>query len=186
MKESTSIWSRRSSSNGKPFEKVRPVCGKVMLHRIAQREEAAAGALQPVTERDQLLPAVDADPPAVTQIAAELLGLDVEIGHVGIAPDKRVKRLDIGRGRAILFAAINLHGPGFAQLDRNDARGRVRAKKERVFLESHGPATTRRNCGESSGGVRVLVIVLVLVLVIEVSRSTIDHEQDTSTITKGR
>ncbi len=132
------------------FEQSATGCGEVMLHRIAQREETATRALQSIAERDQFLPTVDADPPAIPQIAFELFGVDIEIGHVGIAPDERVERLDVGDGRAVLFAPVNLDRPGVAELDRNDPRSRVGTEEERVFLESHGPATTRR----MSGGIK--------------------------------
>src|SRR4029079_11122374 len=79
----------------------------------------------------------------------------VEIGHIRVAPDKRVKGFDISRGRTVLFAPVNLDGPGFTELDRNDPRCRVGSEKESVVLERHGPATTRRNEGESSDPVRL-------------------------------
>ena len=131
------------------FEQRAPGVSEIMLHRIAEREKAAAGALQSIAQGDQFLPAIHADPPAVAQIAGELFGVDVQIGNVGIAPDEWVERLGVGDSRAILFPAINLHGPGIAELDRHDARRRVGSEKQRVFLESHGPATTRRYRGES-------------------------------------
>ena len=137
------------------FEERATGVGEVMLHRIAQREETPARALQSVSERDQFLPAVDANPPTIAQIAGEFFGVDIEIGDVRIAPDKRMERLDVGNGRAIFFAAVNLDGPSVAQLDRDDPRRRVGAEEERIFLESHGPATTRRSRVESSDGASV-------------------------------
>ena len=86
---------RRSFFERKSLEQGAPGRGQVMLHRIAQREERAAGALQSIAQRDQFLPTVDADPPAVASNRREFFGFDVEIGHVGIAPDERMKRLDV-------------------------------------------------------------------------------------------
>ena len=106
-----------------------------MLHRIAQREEAAAGALQAIAERDQFLPAIDADPPAELQIAGELLGFDPEIGHIGVAPNERMKRLDVAGRAAVFFAAINFHRAGIAHLDRDNPRRRIGAEEQGVFLE---------------------------------------------------
>ena len=121
----------------KALEQSAPGRGQVMLHRIAQREEAASGALQSIAQGDQLLPTVDADSPGITQVAREFFSIDVEIGHVGIAPDERVERLDVGRGRSIFLAPVDLDRSGVAELDRDDARGRVGTEEECVFLESH-------------------------------------------------
>ena len=75
------------------------------MHRIAQSEKTAARVLKSVAERDQFLPAVDADPPAEFQIARKFLGVRLaEIGDIGIAPDKRMEFLDLAAGGAILFA----------------------------------------------------------------------------------
>ena len=52
-------------------------------------------------------------------------------------PDERMERLDVGGGRAIRFAPVNLHGARIAQLDRDDPRRRIGAEEQRVFLESH-------------------------------------------------
>src|SRR3954464_13859013 len=112
--------------------------GEVVLYRIAQREKAAAGILQAVPERDQFLPAIDADPPAEAQIARQFFGVDIQIGHVGIAPDERMKRLDIARNGTVLLAPVNLYRPRFAELNRDNRRRRVRAEKQFVFFESHG------------------------------------------------
>ena len=108
-----------------------------MLHRIGEREEIAPGALQAVAQRDQLLPAVDGDEPVELQVAGELLGvLHPEIRHVAIRPDERMKRLDVAHGGAVLLAPVDLHRPGVAHLDRDDARRRIGAEEHRVFLET--------------------------------------------------
>jgi hypothetical protein len=87
-----------------------------------------------------------------------------------------------------VFAPVNLDGARVAELDRNDPRSRIGAEEERIFLESHGPATTRRKRGESSVGVTrafflVLVLVLVIVIVIECSTQESITSMSTSTIT---
>src|SRR5438552_427588 len=106
--------------------------GQVMLHRIAQREETATGALESVAQGNQFLPTVDGDPPTIAQIARELFGVDVEIGDIGIAPDKRVERFDVGGSRSIFFAPVDSDGPGIAELDCDDPQSRVGAEEERI------------------------------------------------------
>src|SRR6478672_1119712 len=49
---------------GQSFKECPARVREIVLHRIAQREKAAAGILQSISERDQFLPAVDANPPA--------------------------------------------------------------------------------------------------------------------------
>ena len=130
-----------------PFEERPARGGEVMLHRIAEGEEAASRAFQTVPKRDQLLPAIDRDPPIVTESAFQLLGiLHSQIGHVAIRPDEGMERLHF-HGRAAIFAApINPDGPGVAQLDRHDSRSRIGTEEERVVFESHRPdsATSTR------------------------------------------
>ena len=70
--------------------------GQVMLHWIGEGEEIAARVFQAVPQRDQLLPTVDRDQPAESQIALELFSFDSEIDHVAVRPDERMKRLDVG------------------------------------------------------------------------------------------
>src|SRR5712675_2545901 len=108
-----------------------------MLNRIGKREEIAAGVFESVTKRNQFLPAIDCDEPAVLQIAPELLSLDPKIDNVGVRPDKRMKRLDVGNGRTIWFPSMHTHGAGFAQFNGDDSRRRVRAEEQRVLLKFH-------------------------------------------------
>src|SRR4051812_40804594 len=63
-----------------------------------------------------------------------------------------MKRLGLDRERATLFPPINLHRPRLAQLDRDDALGRVGAEKQFVFFESHSGTTVsaRANQGRPS------------------------------------
>src|SRR5260370_592734 len=49
-----------------------------------------------------------------------------------------MKRFHVGRGRAILLAAMNVDRAGVAQLDRDDPRRRVGAEKHRVLFKFHG------------------------------------------------
>ena len=42
---------------------------EIMLDRIAEREKVAAGFLQTIAQRDQVLPAVGADQPVILQVA---------------------------------------------------------------------------------------------------------------------
>ena len=120
-----------------PLEQGSTSVGEIMLNRISQREEVAPCAFQSVSERDQFLPTVHADSPAVAQLARELFSVDVEIGYVGITPDERMKRFDLGYNRSIPIASVDLDCSGFTQLDRDDPLGRIRSKQEVIFLESH-------------------------------------------------
>src|SRR6266446_7168259 len=108
-----------------------------MLDRIAQSEETATGVFESVAQRDQFFPAVDADAPAVSQIAFEFFRIDAEIGHVGIEPDERMELFDVSDGRSILLAPINLYRSGIAQLNGNDARRGIGAEEQRVGFEGH-------------------------------------------------
>ena len=82
-------------------------CGEIMLHRIGECEEIAAGVFQSVAKRDQFLPAIDGDQPAVLQIAPEFFRFDAKIDNVRVGPDERMKRLDVGNGRSICFAPMH-------------------------------------------------------------------------------
>ena len=53
----------------KIFEQSSAGGGEIMLNRIRECEEIAAGILQAVTQRDQFLPTVDRDQPTKFQIA---------------------------------------------------------------------------------------------------------------------
>ncbi len=109
-----------------------------MLHWIAQREEAAAGALQAVAKRDQLFPAAHAHEPVELQIAREPPGiLHPEICDVGISPDERMEPLHVTDGAAVALAPVNAHRSGVAHLDRDDARRGIGAEEQRVVLKSH-------------------------------------------------
>src|SRR5260370_37872028 len=108
-----------------------------MLNRIGKREEIAAGVFESVAKRNQFLPAIDCDEPAVLQIAPELLSLDPKIDNVGVRPDKRVKRLDVGNGRTIWFPSMHTHDAGSAQLNSHHPRRRVCPEEKRVFLKFH-------------------------------------------------
>ena len=109
-----------------------------MLHRIAQREKITPRLFQTVAQRDQLFPAIDGHEPIVFQIACEFLCiLQAEIGDIAIGPDEGMKRLNIDRGTAIFFAAINAHRAGLAEFDRDNSRRFVGAEKEFVILKSH-------------------------------------------------
>ncbi len=57
--------------------------------------------------------------------------------------------LDVGHGRAVLFAAIDFDRASLAQLNSHDPRGGIGAKKERILLKFHPKATTRRIGSES-------------------------------------
>src|SRR4051812_22437053 len=63
-----------------------------------------------------------------------------------------MKGLDVGRDRSVLFAPIDLYRPRFPQLDGDDARRRVGAEQELIFLECHSGTTTsgRANQGRRS------------------------------------
>src|SRR5262249_55612262 len=115
-------------------------CSEIMLNRIAKREEITAGAFESVAKRDQFLPAIDCDKPPVLQIASEFLRLDPKIDNVGVGPDKRVKRLDVGNCRTICFPAMHAYSAGFAQLSGHNPRRWIRAKEQRVFLKFHVPS----------------------------------------------
>src|SRR5438105_2440214 len=119
------------------FEQCAARGGEIMLHWIREREEVAPGILQSVTQRDEFLPTIDGDQPAILEIAAKFLGFDAEINNVAVGPDKRMKWLDVGDGRSIFFPAINAHSSGFAQLNGDDAWSGISAKEQRVFLEFH-------------------------------------------------
>src|ERR1700730_1774422 len=108
-----------------------------MLNRIAQSEVVAPGVLETVAQRDQFLPAIDGDTPAVSEIAFELFGVDTKIDDVAVGPDKWMKGLDLGDDRPIFFAAINLYRAGLAQLDRDNPRSWIGAEERRVFLKFH-------------------------------------------------
>src|SRR4029077_3331318 len=108
-----------------------------MLNRIGKREEIAAGVFESVPKRNQFLPTIDGDQPSVLPIAPELLCLDAKIDNVGVGPDKRMKRLDVGNGRTIWFPAMHTHGAGFAQLNSHNPRRRVCAEEKCVFLKFH-------------------------------------------------
>ena len=122
---------------GQILEQCASSCREIMLNRIGEREEIAAGVFESVAKRNQVLPAIDCDEPAVLQIAPEFLRLDAKIDNVRVGPDKRVKRLDVGSGRTIRFPPMHTHGAGFAQLDGYNPRRRIRAEEQRVFLKFH-------------------------------------------------
>src|SRR5439155_23384035 len=119
------------------FEQRATSGSEVMLHRIVEGEEIAVRFLEAVAQSDQFLPTINRDQPAVLQVAFELLGLNSKIDNIGVAPDKWMERLDVGDGRSALSAAINLYRSRFTQLNRNDARHRVRTKKHPVLLQFH-------------------------------------------------
>ena len=80
--ESTSSCMRFSSSKGNSLNKRAASRGEIMLNRIGKREKIAAGVLESVAKRNQFLPAIDCDQPAVLQIAPEFLRLDAKIDNV--------------------------------------------------------------------------------------------------------
>ena len=121
-KERTSSCMRFNSSNANSLNNVRPV---------------AVRFLEAVAQSDQFLPTINRDQPAVLQVAFELLGLNSKIDNIGVAPDKWMERLDVGDGRSVLSAAIELYRSCFTQLNRNDARHRVRTKEHPVLLQFH-------------------------------------------------
>src|SRR6266545_7480717 len=108
-----------------------------MLDRITKGEEITISLFQAVAQRDQFFPTIDRDQPAVFEIASEFLGLDAKIDNVRVAPNEWMERLDIGNGRSILFLAINIDRAALAQRDSNNARRRICAKEDGVFLEFH-------------------------------------------------
>src|SRR5207244_1193113 len=111
--------------------------GEIMLHWVREREEVAPGILQSVTQRDEFLPTIDGDQPAILEIAAKFLGFNAEIDYVAVGPDEWMKRLDVGDRRSISFPAIDFHRSRLAKLNGDDARRRISAKEQRVFLEFH-------------------------------------------------
>ena len=108
-----------------------------MLDRIIKGEEIATRLFETVAQRDQFFPTIDRDQPAIFEVAFEPLGLDAKIDNVRVAPNKWMEWLDVGDGRSVLFAAINFHGAGLAELDGNNPRHRVGAEEQPVFLELH-------------------------------------------------
>ena len=67
---------------GQILEQRASSCSEIMLNRIGKREEIAAGVFESVAKRNQFLPAIDCDEPAVLQIAPEFLRLDAKIDNV--------------------------------------------------------------------------------------------------------
>src|SRR5439155_24660412 len=114
-----------------------PGRGEVMLHRIGKSEEIAPGVFESVAQYDEFFPAIDRDQPAVLEIALKLFGFDAEIDNVRVAPDKWVKRLNVGNGRTVRFPAINLNRSSLAELDSDNAGCWICAKEQRIFLEFH-------------------------------------------------
>ena len=108
-----------------------------MLNRIGKREEIASGIFQSVAQRNEFFPAIDRHEPAVFEIAGQLFCFNAKIDNVGVGPNERVERLDLGRGRSIFFPAINFDRPGLAQLDGHNPRRWVSAKEHRVLFEIH-------------------------------------------------
>ena len=64
------------------FEQCAPRGREIMLNRIGEREEVAPAVFESVAERDQFLPAIDRDKPAVLQIPLEFFGLNAKIDNV--------------------------------------------------------------------------------------------------------
>ncbi len=126
---------------GQILEQRASSCGEVMLNRIGEREKIATGVFESVAKRNQFLPAIDGDEPAIFQIAAQFFRLDAKIDNIGVCPDKRMKRLDVGNGRPICFPPMHTHGAAFAQLNGDNPRRQVRAEEQRVFLEFHSHKT---------------------------------------------
>src|SRR5262245_12581892 len=89
---------------GKTLKQRSPRRNQIVLHRIVQSEKIASDLFESVAEGDQFLPTVSSDTPAIAQIALELFSIDVEVRNIGITPKKWVERLDVCRGRTILFA----------------------------------------------------------------------------------
>src|SRR4029078_13566809 len=58
-------------------------------------------------------------------------------------PDEGVESLNIAGGCPFLLPPVNLYRPRLAQLDCDNARGRIRPDEELVFLESHDSFTDR-------------------------------------------
>src|ERR1039457_2795712 len=112
-----------------------------MLNRIGKRVISASRAFQALARGYRFLPLTPGDPPAVFEIPFELLGFNAEIDNVAVDPDERVKRLDLGDGRSIVFPTVNAHCAGLAKLNRNDPRRRIGAEEQFVFLEGHESST---------------------------------------------
>ena len=108
-----------------------------MLHRIGEGEKITPGVFKSVAQRDQFLPTVHRNSPAVFEIASELFCFDAKVDNVRVGPNEGMKRLDLGHGRSILFPAINLDRAGLAELDRDDARRRIGAEEHGVLFEFH-------------------------------------------------
>src|SRR5439155_17452323 len=109
-----------------------------MLHRVSEREEIASGIFQSIPQRDQFLPAIHGDQPAILEIALEFFGFDTEIDNVAVSPDERMERLDIHNSRTIRFSSVNFNCSSFAEFDGDNSRRRISAEKECIFLEFHG------------------------------------------------
>src|SRR2546430_13165306 len=110
---------------------------EIMLDWISEGEEIASGFLETVAQRDQLLPTIDRNDPAIVQFAAQLFRFDAKIDNIAIGPYEWMERLDVGDCRSILFPAINFDRSRFAQLDRNDPRRRINTEEHRVLFEFH-------------------------------------------------
>src|SRR5437867_5436453 len=108
-----------------------------MLHRIGKSEEIAPGVFESVAQCDEFFPAIDRDQPAVLEIALKLFGFDAEIDNVRVAPDKWVKRLNVGNSRSVRFPAINLNRASLAEFNGDNAWHWIRTEEQRVFLEFH-------------------------------------------------
>ena len=61
----------------------------------------------------------------------------VEIGHIRIEPDEWMELLDIARCATIFFAAVNLDGASFSELNRDNARCRIAPEEQGVLFEFH-------------------------------------------------
>src|SRR5882762_5229480 len=128
-----------------------------MLHRIGEGEEIAPSAFKPVAQCDEFLPAIDRDQPAVLETALKLFRFDTKIDNVRVAPNKWVKRLDVGNGRSVCFPAINLNRASFAEFNGDNAWRWISAEEQCVLLEFHESSTDRADLdrlkapGESVG-----------------------------------
>jgi hypothetical protein len=96
------------------FEQCPAGCSEIMLNGIGEGEEIATGAFESVAERNQFLPAIDSDEPAVIQIAPKFFRFDTEIDNVRVGPDKRMKWLYVGDCRSICFPTMHPNGAAFA------------------------------------------------------------------------
>src|SRR6266404_7769662 len=74
---------------------------EIMLHWVREREEVAPGILQSVTQRDEFLPTIDGDQPAILEIAAKFLGFDAKIDYVAVSPDKWMEWFNVRACRPI-------------------------------------------------------------------------------------